>query len=174
MTREEQSIQSEPRIFFIRGARVMLDYDLAQVYGVSTGRLNEQVRRNRGRFPEDFMFQMTRSELEFLSLQGGSSGLTRGGRRYLPYAFTEYGAVMLSAVLSTPFAVQASIAVARAFIRLRRALADSAELRQVVAELERRLTGHDEELRQLFRILQRLAEEPVLQTKRIGFEPPPK
>lgn len=165
--------QAFPRIFYVRGVRVMLDYDLAQIYGTSTKRLNEAVRRNGARFPEDFMFQLTSGELEILALQGGEPSVGHGGRRSLPFAFTEYGAIMLSAVLKTPFAVQASIAIARAFVRLRRSLAVSEELRRMVSQLEQRIQGHDADLKLLFDTIQRLEETDDVAPRRIGFEAQP-
>ncbi len=107
----------ESRIFLIRGHRVLFDSDLALMYGVSTKRLNEQVRRNIDRFPADFGFQLLLKELQILRSQTATSSW--GGRRYLPWVFTEHGALMLATVLSTPVAVQAGIEVVRAFIRLR-------------------------------------------------------
>lgn len=148
----------------------MLDRDLAQIYGVSTKRLNEQVRRNRDRFPEDFMFRLTHKEVVGLNLQAARRG--RGGRRHLPSAFTEHGAVMLASVLSTPFAVQASIAIARAFIRLRKALASNKELAEKFAELESRIEGHDEEIHTLFKAIRGLMAGPEPRPRpAIGFRP---
>ena len=122
----------ERRILMIRGEKVMLDSDLAALYGVPTGRLNEAVRRNAARFPPDFMFQLTSEEVENLKDRFGASGLrshiaiskrTRGGRRYPPLAFTEHGVAMLSSVLRSQRAIQVNIAIMRAFVRLRRLLA---------------------------------------------------
>lgn len=106
-------------ILLIRGKRVMLDVDLAQLYGVSTKRLNEQVKRNRDRFPEDFMFQLNPTEVNNLRSHFATSKKKRGGRRYAPYAFTEHGAIMLAAVLNTHRAIEISVFVVRAFVRLR-------------------------------------------------------
>lgn len=133
----------ESRIFLIRGSKVMLDSDLADLYQVSTKRLNEQVRRNRERFPKDFMFQWTPRETAALRSQFATSNRQRGGRRYRPYAFTEHGAVMLASVLNSPVAVQASIRVVRAFVRLREDLATHKELAGKLTELERRIETHD-------------------------------
>src|SRR5436190_2210883 len=116
----------ERQIYFFRGHKVMLDTDLA-LYGVSTKRLNEQVKRNRDRFPEDFMFQLTEEEAITLRSQIATSN-KRGGRRTLPYVFTEHGAVMLASVLNNPIAVRASVQVVRAFVRLREMLATHKEL----------------------------------------------
>ncbi len=106
-------------ILTLRGQRVLLDSDLAALYGVSTGNLNKAVRRNLDRFPEDFMFQLHPEEAEALRFHSGISNKGRGGRRYLPYAFTQEGVAMLSSVLSSPTAVQVNIAIMRAFMRLR-------------------------------------------------------
>ena len=175
----------ERRIFVIRGQRVMLDRDLAEVYGVPTKRLNEQVKRNRDRFPSDFVFQLTRSEVEAcnrsqsatgsgnlpgperaqgeaqsLRSQSATSKKGRGGIRRLPYAFTEHGAVMAANVLQSPAAVSASILVVRAFIRLREMLASNAELALKLAELERRMVGHDRQFAVVFDAIRKLMEPP--------------
>src|SRR5687768_5182795 len=121
-------------IRLIRDMRVMLDSDLAVLYGVTTKRLKEQLKRNRERFPEDFAFELTRQEVASLSYSKKSAG----GRRYLPWAFTEHGAVMLASVLNTPVAVEASIRVVRAFVQLRELLNTSTELASKIAELQRR------------------------------------
>ncbi len=142
----------ENRIFFIRGQKVMLDSDLATLYKVSTKRLNEQVKRNLRRFPIDFMFQLSldearelqasRSQIATLNAdlrsQFATSNRNRGGRRYLPYAFTEHGAVMLASVLNSPTAITASIQVVRAFVRLRSILAAHKELARKLEGLERK------------------------------------
>ena len=112
----------ESRILLIRGHKMMLDSDLAELYRVSTKRLNEQVKRNKGRFPADFMFQLTVDETRALRSQFATSNRGRGGRRYRPFAFTEHGAVMLASVLNSPVAVQASIQVVREFVKLREML----------------------------------------------------
>lgn len=117
----------------------MLDADLAAIYRVTTKRLNEQVTRNRDRFPKDFMFQLTAEETESLRSQFATSNGTRGGRRYRPYAFTEHGAIMLASVLSSQIAVQASIRVVRGFIRLRQIFATHKELAAKLAKLETRI-----------------------------------
>ena len=163
-------IEPDLRIRSIRGIRVMLDRDLARIYGVSTKRLNEQVRRNRDRFPEDFIIRLTDVEVGELDLQQRHSG--RGGRRHRPNAFTEHGAVMLASVLNTPFAVQAGIAIARAFIRLRRTLAGNKELSDKLLELECRIEGHDGEIRALFETIRDLMAGPEPGSKSsIGFRP---
>jgi phage regulator Rha-like protein len=123
------------RIYIIRGQRVMLDSDLAELYQVTTKRLNEAVRRNSERFPEDFMFQVTEGDLESLRSQFATSNEGRGGRRYLPYAFTEHGVAMLSSVLRSERAVQMSILIVRAFVKLREVLATNRALAQRIESL---------------------------------------
>src|SRR5262245_59227927 len=127
--------QIESRILLVRGHRVMLDSDLAELYRVSTKRLNEQVKRNRGRFPADFLLQLSIEEAQALRSQTATSKGGRGGRRYRPYAFTEHGAVMLATVLNSQVAVQASIQVVRAFVQLRELLSTHRELAKKLADL---------------------------------------
>lgn len=124
----------EHRIFLVRGHKVMIDADLADLYQVTTGNLNLAVKRNLGRFPEDFMFQRTRKEFETLRLQFAISN--RGGRRYLPYAFTEHGVAMLSSVLSSKRAVHMNILIIRAFIKLREMLATHKDLARKIEKLK--------------------------------------
>lgn len=158
----------ESRILLIRGHKVMLDSDLADVYGTNTKALNQAVKRNRERFPADFMFQLTAQEKN--EVVTNCDHLSR--LKYsptLPHAFTEHGAVMLASILNSPVAVQASIAVVRAFIRLREILATHKELAGKLAELEKRIEGHDEEIMALFEAIRQLMEPPEKPTKRIGF-----
>ncbi len=166
---EERAIKTvENAIRLLRGQRVMLDSDLARIYGTSTMRLNEQCRRNRKRFPIDFAFQLTREEFTSLISQNAISS-SHGGRRKLPWVFTEHGAIMLASVLNTPVAIDASIRVVRAFVRLRAMISANAELAQKFAELERRLDAHDEQIAQLFAAIRQLLA-PVSDKKReIGF-----
>jgi len=152
-------------IYVIRGRKVMLDSDLAELYGVSTGRLNEQVKRNIDRFPEDFMFQLTQEEYEILRSQIATSR-SWGGRRYPPNAFTEHGAVMLASVLNSDIAVQASIGVVRAFIRLREMLASNKELSRRLDELEAK---YDAQFKEVFKAIRELMEPPEKEQRRIGF-----
>ncbi len=159
----------EQRIFVVRGQRVMLDSDLAELYGVTTKRLNEQVKRNFGRFPPDFAFQLTPDETEILRSQFATSSWRHGGRRSLPYAFTEHGAIMLASVLNSERAVEASVFVVRAFVKLRSLLATHKEIAQKLTELERKLTGHDEDIKTLFVAIRQLMAPPDPKTKRIGF-----
>lgn len=145
----------------------MLDADLAVLYGVTTGRLNEQVKRNKDRFPPDFMFQLTPVELAALKSQIAISKPGRGGRRKLPSAFTEHGPVMLASVLNSPVAVQASIQVVRAFLQLRGILAAHSELARKLHELERK---YDAQFRVVFDAIRELMEPPARpEPKRIGF-----
>jgi ORF6N domain len=137
-------------ILVLRGQRVLLDAELAALYAVTTKRFNEQVRRNRERFPEDFMFQLTAEELASLRSQTATSKVPprgRGGRRYLPYAFTEHGTIMAATVLNSPRAVEMSVYVVRAFVQLRELLSSNRELArrfaQLETRLEKKLTEHD-------------------------------
>ena len=161
----------ERAIYLIRGQRVMLDSDLAAIYGTSTMRLNEQFRRNRKRFPDDFAFVLTREEFARLISQIAISKKGRGGRRKLPIAFTEHGAIMLASVLNSDVAVQTSVRVVRAFVRLREMVSANAQLAAKLAELERRLDSHDETIVDLFATLRRLLEPAEPTTRReIGFQ----
>ena len=157
----------------IRGQRVILDQDLARLYGTSTKRLNEKVKRNRERFPEDFMFQLEVQEVASLRSQIATSNAPKGGRRYRPYVFTEHGAVMAANVLSSKIAIDASILVVRTFIRMRTMLAEHGELKRRLQDIEKRLAQgfaqHEQELQEIRFLLAQL-EKPIEQKKRrIGF-----
>ena len=155
----------EQRIFLIRGQKVMLDSDLAELYGVETKALKRAVKRNIDRFPADFMFQLTREEVRNLRYHFGTSSW--GGQRYLPFAFTEHGAVMLASVLNSPIAAQASIQVVRAFIRLRGILAAHKELAQKLEALENR---YDAQFKVVFDAIRKLMEPTTVPpNRRIGF-----
>jgi hypothetical protein len=177
MSRHRQIANVESAIYLIRGQRVMLDSDLATIYQVTTKRLNEQLRRNKARFPKDFAFQLVAEEFTNLRSQIATSSLRsqittskRGGRRHLPWAFTEHGAIMLASVLSSDVAVQASVRVVRAFVRLREMVAANVQLAAKLADLEHRLDSHDEAIVDLFAALKRLLEPPERKKKReIGF-----
>ena len=173
MSNERQLVplsQIEERIYLVRGQRVMLDADLAELYGVSTTRLNQQVLRNTERFPEDFMFQLTEKEIANLMLQIATSRSAWGGRRKLPYAFTEHGAIMAASVLRSERAVKVSVHVVRAFVKLRQVLSTHRQLARKMAELERRLDGHDGDIQALLgAIRQLMAPPPEPSRKRIGF-----
>ena len=149
----------------------MLDSDLATIYGVPTKRLNEQVRRNRSRFPPDFMFRLSEKETGALRSHLATSKASRGGRRYRPYVFTEHGAVMLSSVLSSPLAVRASIMIARAFVKLRRLVAAHRELAKRLDALERSSERHDGEIRGIISVIRELTSSTEQPRRRIGFEP---
>jgi hypothetical protein len=156
-------------IHLIRGQRVMLDFDLAMIYGVTTKRLNEQLKRNRLRFPADFAFQLTVQEFRTLKSQIATSS-SHGGKRKLPWVFTEHGALMLASVLNSAIAVQASVRVVRAFVRLREMVAANAPLAAKLEELERRFDSHDEAIANLFATLKQLLEPPEAPKRReIGF-----
>jgi ORF6N domain-containing protein len=160
----------ESTIHLIRGQRVMLDSDLAAIYGVSTRQLNQQLKRNRNRFPEDFAFQLGQEEFKALMSQFVTSNKGRGGRRKLPWAFTEHGAIMLATVLNSAIAVQASVRVVRAFVRLREMVAANAQLAAKLEELERRFDSHDEAIANLFATLKQLLEPSEAPKRReIGF-----
>ncbi len=154
------------KIHTVRGVRVMLDSDLAPLYGVTTKRLNEQFRRNRERFPIDFAFKLTAGETTILKSQFATSSLEWGGRRKLPNAFTEHGAVMLATVLRSQIAVAASIQVVRAFVQLRGVLASHRELSRRLDELEAKYDG---QFRLVFQAIRELMQPPAPSTKRIGF-----
>ena len=169
MTSDRKVASIESAIYSLCGQRVMIDSDLAVIYGTSTMRLNEQFKRNRKRFPDDFAFVLTREEFTNLISQDAISR-SHGGRRTLPIAFTEHGAIMLASVLNSEIAVQASIRVVRAFVRLREMVAANAKLASKLAELEHRLDSHDEAIVDLFATLKRLLEPPESPKKReIGF-----
>jgi len=159
----------ETRIILVRGQRVILDSDLAELYEVTTSALNQAVKRNAERFPADFMFQLTPEEFSSLTSQSVMSN-GRGGRRRAPYAFTEHGAIMAASVLNSPRAVEASVYVVRAFVRLRRMLASHEELARKLAQIEKRLAAHDEDILAIITIIRELtspAKPP--KRRRIGF-----
>ena len=160
----------------VRGKRVILDRDLATLYGVPTFRFNEAVKRNRSRFPEDFMFQLTRDEVSRLTSQFAISKSGRGGRRTLPYAFTEHGTVMAANILRSANAIQMSVFVVRAFIRMRQMLIEQQGLARKLAEVEKELTSrldiHETAINEMLRQIRRLLSpppEPEPRKKRIGF-----
>ena len=162
----------ERAILIVRGDRVMLDEDLAELYGVTTGNLNKAVRRNLERFPDDFMFQLTREEwgasLRFHSgTANASRSPGRGGRRSPPYAFTEQGVAMLSSVLRSRRAVQVNIEIMRAFVRLRQMLQVNADLARKLAALEKK---YDAQFKVVFDAIRALTAPSVKPTRRIGFD----
>ena len=160
------------RIVVIRGQRVLLDADLAQLYEVATKRFNEQIKRNPMRFPADFMFRLTEEEYESLRSQNVTS--KRGGRRYLPLAFTEHGAIMAATVLNSPRAIEMSVYVVRAFVQLRGLAASHQELAQRLTELEQRivhkLTTHDQAIAGIINTIRQLMTPPPAPAKHpMGF-----
>jgi len=159
----------ERLIHLARGEKVLLDADLAKLYGVETKALNRAVGRNRSRFPPDFMFQLTVEEAETLRCQIGTSKAGRGGRRYLPYAFTEQGVAMLSSVLRSERAVQVNVAIMRAFASLRRMLAGNEALSRKLTELERRLEDHDQGIKSLFDAIRELMSPPEKPRREMSF-----
>jgi len=159
-------------ILEIRGERVMIDYDLAAIYGVSTKALNQAVRRNRDRFPEGFAFQLTEAERDELVTNCDRLATLKHSSS-LPYAFTEHGAVMLASVLRSKRAVEVSVFVVKAFIRMRRILADRRQLAIRLSEIERKLAAHDKDFQVVFDALRKLMQPPQPEPKkrRIGFGP---
>ncbi len=158
----------EDKILTIRGSKVMLDRDLAELYGVKTIALRQQVKRNMERFPDDFMFQLTEDEAELLVSQTViPSRRSLGG--FLPYVFTQEGVAMLSGVLRSSRAVQANIAVMRAFVKMRSILGVHKELAQKVLELEGKYSRHDRALREVFEVIRHLMADPPIKKRRIGF-----
>jgi hypothetical protein len=158
----------ERRILFLRGQKVMLDADLAQLYGVSTKRLNEQVKRNRKRFPTDFMFQLSEEEKSEVVANCDHLGNLRFSP-VLPHAFTEHGAIMLASVLNSARAIEVSIFVVRAFVNLRETLTKHRTLAQKLSQLERRFEKHDEDIQSLFRAIRQLMTPPESKKRKIGF-----
>ena len=162
----------ESRILVLRGQKVILDSDLAQLYGVEVKRLNEQVKRNQERFPADFMFRLIDKEDEILRSQIATSNEGRGGRRYPPYAFTEHGAIMAATVLNSPKAVEMSVFVVRAFVRLREMLATNRQLATKIEELERKLESHDTAIQEVLEAIKELMAPEVGSQGKIGFRLP--
>lgn len=159
----------ERKIYIVREQKVMLDSDLAALYGVETKMLNRAVRRNLERFPEDFMFQLTAEEFECLRFQIGTSNKMRGGRRYLPYVFTEQGVAMLSSVLNSERAVQVNIGIMRAFVNMRKMFLTNEEVSRKFAEMESKLGDHDENFKKVFAAIRFMMNPPDKSDKEIGF-----
>ena len=158
----------ERKIYFIRGQKVILDFDLARLYEVETKVLLQAVKRNIGRFPDDFMFQLTESEFRGLRSQFVTSK-GRGGRRFLAYAFTEHGVAMLSSVLHSERAVQVNIAIIRTFVRIREFLSTHKDLARKLEELERKYESHDSQIKAVFEAIRELMKPPDPTRRRIGF-----
>ena len=160
----------EDLIFLVRGQRVMLDSDLAKIYGVTTGQLNQAVKRNAGRFKDGFAFRLTPQEFAVLISQSVISKIGRGGRTKLPWVFTEHGTLMLGNVLNSKVAIDASVRVVKVFISMREQLAAHKEFAGKLAELEGRIAGHDNAIRDLFEAIRQLVEPPLPENRReIGF-----
>ena len=156
-------------IFIIRGQKVLLDMDLAEFYGVETRSLIQAVKRNIERFPSDFVFQLDQDEFDSLRSQIVISK-GKGGRRYLPYAFTEQGVAMLSSVLRSKRAIQVNVAIMRTFVKLREILLTHKELAHQLVDLERRLEDHDEQIQTIFEAIRQLMAPPEKPRKKIGFQ----
>jgi hypothetical protein len=164
------SVRVERTILLIRGHKVMLDMDLAHLYGVTTKRLNEQVKRNRNRFPVDFMFQLTSKEkAEVVANCDHLATLKFSPAK--PFAFTEHGAVMVASVLNSKRAIEVSVYVVRAFVKVREVLGAHSKLAQKLTELERRVESHDTHIRSLFDGIRQLMEPTATKSRRIGFKP---
>ena len=159
------------KIYEIRNLKVMLDSDLAELYGVETGRLNEQVKRNTNRFPEDFMFQLSEAEFKSLISQFAISNKGRGGRRKLPFVFTEHGVLMLSSVLSSQQAIQVNIQIVRIFSRLRKLISEHSEFKLEMADVKRKLTNHDKNIETIFSYIDELTEKKAQPRRRLGYMP---
>ncbi len=159
----------EKKIYLIRRQKVMLDSDLAELYGVETRTLVQAVKRNIGRFPQDFMFQLNNQEVITLRSQFVISKSGKGGRRYIPYVFTEQGVAMLSSVLNSERAILVNIAIMRAFVKLREIISLNKELAHKLAQLERKIEKHDTEIKVIFDAIRHLMAAPEPKEKKIGF-----
>lgn len=158
------------KIYIIRGHKVMLDSDLAELYDVEVKRINEQVKRNIERFPADFSFQLTKNEQEILKSQIATSSW--GGRRKLPYVFTEHGVLMLSSVLNSKRAIQVNIEIMRIFVKVRQMLMDNSELRIAIDELRRDTNSNSKSIEQIFDQLDRFTTEKQIPMRKVGFQIP--
>jgi hypothetical protein len=158
------------KIYFIRNQKVMLDRDLAELYSVETKRINEQVKRNLSRFPEDFMFQL--SEIEFQNLKSQFATSSWGGIRKVPYVFTEHGVLMLSSVLNSEKAIQTNIQIMRIFTKIRQMLAETTELRLDVETIKKKIENQGKNIELVFQYLDELIEKKETKTERerIGYK----
>ena len=161
------------KILVLRNQKVILDTDLAELYGVPVRQLNQQIKRNRARFPKDFLFTLTNGEYQGLRSQFVISNVGRGGRRYLPQAFTEHGAIMAATVLNSKRAIEMSVFVVRAFVQMRQAAVVNRHVVSKLAELESHLDRHDDEIRELVEAIRELIAPLPASSRRIGFETPP-
>ena len=171
LSRDRITTEIEKTILRIRNHRVMLDTHLATLYGVKTRVLIQAVKRNTGRFPADFMFQLTDKEEKSLRSQIVISKKERGGRRYLPYVFTEQGVAMLSSVLHSERAIHVNITIMRAFVKLRRTMSATQRLTQKLDELEDKVKTHDNEILAIFEAIRQLMKPLEMPRRRIGFHP---
>jgi phage regulator Rha-like protein len=164
------------KIYMIRNQKVMLDKDLAELYGVETKRLKEAVKRNLNRFPEDFMFELTKAEMEDWRTQFASSNSEKMGMRYKPYAFTEHGVLMLSSVLNSSKAIEVNIQIMRIFTRMRHLLADNTEIRLIIEELKKKTENNTKNIEVVFQYLDELLEkqENPAPRQQIGYNVPTK
>ena len=162
----------DSKIFVLRGQRVILDTDLAELYGVQVRHLNQQAKRNAKRFPPAFRFQLSAHELKILKSQTVISSEGHGGARYRPYAFTEHGAIMAATVLNSKRAIEMSVFVVLAFVRMRRAIAGNRRILTKLAELEHRLKGHDADIQDLMEAIRELMSPAAPTRSRIGFKAP--
>jgi len=160
------------KIVVLRNQKVILDSDLAELYGVSVKQLNQQVKRNRDRFPSDFIFTVTSAEYKNLRSQIVTSTSQHGGRRYLPHAFTEHGAIMAATVLNSKRAIEMSVFVVRAFVRMREAILDNQRIAAKLDELESRIDSHDGSIEELVEAIRELIAPLPANSRRIGFEVP--
>ena len=158
------------KIYFIRNQKVMIDVDLSELYNIETKRLNEQVKRNLSRFPDDFMFQLT--ENEFQNLKSQFATLSWGGTRKLPYAFTEHGVLMLSSVLKSDKAIQTNIQIMRIFSKVRQMLLDTTDLKIDILQIQKKLENHDKNIELVFSYLDELSEKKENEKPRtkIGYK----
>ena len=163
----------DSKILVLRGHRVILDTDLAELYGVQVRHLNQQVKRNARRFPPAFRFQLSPQEVKILRSQNVISSEGHGGTRYRPHAFTEHGAIMAATVLNSERAIEMSVFVVLAFVRMRRAIAANRQVLAKLAEVERRLETHDADIQDLMDAIRELINPPDPPRRRIGFEAPP-
>lgn len=159
----------ENRILLIRGEKIIIDADLAEFYGVPTKRLNEQVKRNKDRFPDDFMFQLSPNEKAEVVANCDHLEKLKYSKT-LPYAFTEHGAIMAANVLNTSRAIEISVFIVRAFVKLRQMVAGQKDLQRKIAQIERRLTDHDEQIIELVHLIKKLLNpDPPPRKRRIGY-----
>lgn len=164
----EESISN--KIYLIRNQKIMLDRDLAILYGIETKRLKEQVKRNISRFPEDFMFELTKEEFENWRLQIATSNSDKMGLRYEPMAFTEHGVLMLSSVLKSDKAIQTNIQIMRIFTKVRQILLDTTEIKIDILQIQKKLENHDKNIELVFSYLDELTEKKEDDNKRVKLD----